>query len=70
MRKAAFEKFGLITPAVSNSVLRHFYKDLAGDSSAAVNLTEKEIDEHVKTFFDLEEADAVYDLREVYAGRA
>ena len=51
------------------SVLHHFYKDLTGDSSAVANFTEAEIDERVKMFFELEEPDVIYDLREMYAGR-
>lgn len=50
-------------------MLRHFYKDLTGDASAAANLTEAEIDGRVKMFFELEEPDVTYDLREVHAGR-
>lgn len=70
MRKAAFEKYGLIIPAVSKSLLHHFYNDLTGDSSAVTNLTEAEINERVKMFFDLEEPDVIYDLREMCAGRS
>ncbi len=66
MRKTSFEKFGLITPSV---MLRHFYKDLTGHTSAAANLTEAEIDGRVKMFFEREEPDVTYDLREVHAGR-
>ena len=45
------------------------YKDLTGDASAPANLTEAEIDGRVKMFFELEEPDVTYDLREVHAGR-
>ena len=34
-RRVAFEKYGLITPSVKKSVMRHLYKDLVGDSAAA-----------------------------------
>ena len=35
MRKAAFDKYGLVTLSVKKSVLRHMYKDLAGNIYAA-----------------------------------
>ena len=69
MRKTAFEKLGLITPSANKSVLRYFYKDLTGDVSAASNFTEAEIDARVNMFFELEDPDVTYDLREVHAGR-
>ena len=69
MRKAAFDKYGLVTPFVKKSVLRHMYKDLAGDVSAADTLSQAEVDKRVSTFYELEDTDLMYDLRELYAGR-
>ena len=70
MRQVAFEKYGLITPSVKKSVMRHLYKDLVGDSSAAETTSQADIDSWVSAFFDLEEPDLVFDLREIilYSG--
>ena len=68
MRKAAFEKYGLITPSVKKSILRHMHKDLAGDVSAA-DTSQAEVDNRVDVFFELEDPDLIYDFRELYAGR-
>ena len=38
-------------------MLRTFYKDLAGDSSAASNLDEAEIDRRVQLILDMEPED-------------
>eukprot|EP00731_Ephydatia_muelleri_P010010 Em0005g596a len=64
MRRAAFEKFGLVMKT-TKSALRYLYK---GDSSASANLEESEIDARVDTFFELEEPSLIYDLREHYKG--
>ena len=69
MRKAAFDKYGLVTPSVKESVLKHVYKDLAGDVSAADTLSQAEVYKRVSTFFELEDPDLMYDLQELYAGR-
>ena len=69
MRRAAYEKFGLVMPSTRKSVLRHLYKSLVGDSSASTNLSEAEIDTRVATLFELEEPGLVYDLRDHYSGR-
>ena len=63
MRKLAFSKFGLITPAVKKSILRYFYKDLTGDASVSDTSDQHEIDERVRLFFELEEPDVALDLR-------
>ena len=68
MRQAAYEKYGLISPSIKK-VLRHMYKDLVGDSSAAATTSQSELDERVHAFFKLEEPDLVYDLRQLYSGR-
>ena len=68
MRRAAFEKFGLVIKTTKKSALRYLYKDLLGDSSASANLEESEIDARVDTFFELEEPSLIYDLREHYKG--
>lgn len=65
--------YGIPSPSVKKSVLRHtcMYKDLVGDETAAATCaTSQEIvDKHVNAFFELEEPDLIYDLRETYAGR-
>ena len=50
--------------------MRHFYKDLVGDQSAADTTSQAEIDARVSSVFDLEEPDIVFDLRHVYSGNA
>ena len=67
MRQAAYEKYGLISSCIKKSVLRHTYKDLVGDSSAAANTSQAELR---TCFFELEEPGLVYDLRQLYSGRA
>ena len=69
MREAAFEKYGLVSASIKKAILRHIYKDLVGDSSAAVTTSQQEVDERVSAFFELEEPDLMYDLRETYAGK-
>ena len=68
MRQVTFEKYGLITPSVKKSVLRHVYRDLVGDQSAAETTSQAEVDARVGRFFDLEEPDIVFDFRHVYSG--
>ena len=68
MRQAAFEKYGLVSPSIKKVVLQHMYKDLVGDSSAAIT-TSQEVDERVAAFFEFEEPDLIYDLCETYAGK-
>ena len=70
MRQAAFEKYGLISPLVKKAVLRHLYKDLLGDSSSAATTRQEAVDERVTAFFELEEPDLVFDLRETYSGNS
>ena len=70
MRQAAYEKYGLISPSIKKSVLRHMYKDLVGDLSAAATTSQSELDERVRAFFELEEPGLIYDLRQLYPGRA
>ena len=43
------------------------YKDLVGGSSAAATTSQSELDEYVHAFFELEEPDLVYDLRQLYS---
>jgi len=69
MRKALFEKFGLVSPSVKKSVLRYFYRDLTGDQSAAPTLSEEEVDQRLSALFELEEPELVYDLRANNSGR-
>ena len=41
-----------------------------GDNSAAATASQEEVDARVSTFFDLEEPELVFDLRNLYSGRA
>ena len=68
MRKAAYEKFGLVMASTKPSILRHLYKDFVCDSSSSANLSEAEVDKRVATFFELEEPSLIYDLRDQYVG--
>ena len=55
---------------MKKAVLRHIYRDLVGDSSAAATTSQAELDERVNAFFEMEEPGLVYDLRQIYSGRA
>ena len=68
MRKAMYEKFGLVTKNVKKSVLRHFYRDLTGDRAVSPSLSEQEVDERLSALFELEEPDLLYDLRDANPG--
>ena len=54
MRKCLFTQFGRISPHVKPAVLRHFYRDLTGDSAASTNATEEEVDKRVCQVMDME----------------
>jgi len=62
-----FSKFGRAAPSIRPSVLRHFYHELTGDSSAANCLNESEIDARVAELLSMEPDDpkTITDLREV-----
>ena len=68
MRRAMFDKFGLVTKNVKKSVLRHFYRDLTGDRATSPSISEKEVDERLSALLELEEPDLIYDLRDVNPG--
>lgn len=57
MRQSLFAKFGRVSPSVQPAVLRYFYWDLTGDSSASCNLREAEIDSRVSQVLDMEPED-------------
>ena len=40
MRRAAFEKYDLVSPSIKKAVLRYMYKDLVGDASTAVTTSQ------------------------------
>ena len=67
MRKEMFSKFDRVAPSVKPSVLRHFYHELTGDSSAANCLNESEIDARVTELLSMEPDDpkTIVDLRKV-----
>jgi len=52
-----FLKFGQVAPSVKPSVLRHFYHELTGDSSAANCLNESETDARVTELLSMEPDD-------------
>ena len=54
MRRATFEKFGRVAPTVKSAVLRYFYRDLTGDSSASHDLDEAESDKRVQEVIEME----------------
>ena len=58
-------KYGLVAASVKPAVLQTFYKDLSGDSSAASNLDEAEIDRRVQLILDMvpEDSYTLIDLR-------
>ena len=43
MRRDAFELFGLVSPNTKKSTVRHLYKELVCDSSAAMNLSHEKL---------------------------
>ncbi len=57
MRKSLFSQFARISPHGKPAVLRHFYRDLTGDSSASTNITEEEVDRRVCQVLDMEPDD-------------
>ena len=67
MRKEMFSKFGRVAPSIRPSILRHFYHELTGDSSAANCLDESEIDARVAELLSMEPDNpkTISDLREV-----
>lgn len=64
-----FHSRALSTNMVKPAVLRQMYRDLTGDSSAPVNLTEQQVDERLREALDLEDPDMIWDLRVKNAGR-
>ena len=62
MRKQIQEKFGRLSNKVKPHEFRFIYKELTGDCSEGSNLTEKEIDQRVKEFLDMEDLDIIPDL--------
>ena len=45
------------------------YKELTGDQSAAKNIDQAEIERRVKMIVDMEDVDAIIDLRHLNSGR-
>lgn len=63
MRQSLMQKYGRVAPNIKPAILRSLYQDVTGDSSAAVNVHEAEIDESVRLLLDMEDPDVVIDLR-------
>ena len=57
MRKSLLSKYGCVSSGIKLAMLRPFYKNLTGDSCAASNLTEVEIDERVQLILDMKPED-------------
>lgn len=68
MRRYAYEKFGRVISNTSLAILRHFYRDLTGDSSASFT-NQEEIDARVYQFIDMEDTSVTIDLREHNTGQ-
>ena len=56
-------KYGRVTPSMKPTGLRKFYKDLTGDSTAASNEHEAEIDERIHLLLEMENPDILLDMR-------
>ena len=69
MRRAAFRRFGRLTPKLSSVAFNYMYKELTGDQSAAKNIDQAEIERRVKMIVDMEDVDAIIDLRHLNSGR-
>ena len=69
MCKAAFRRFGRLTPKLSSVAFNYMYKELTGDQSAAKNIDQAEIERRVKMIVDMEDVDAIIDLRHLNSGR-
>ena len=69
MRRAMFEKFGRFSHSVKPAMLRYFYCDLTGDSSASETTAEGEVDRRVLQFLEMEDPDILLDLRAVNSGQ-
>ena len=68
MRQSLMQKYGRVAPNIRPAVLRSLYRDLTGDSSAATNVHEADIDERVRLLVDMEDPDVVLDLRASHTG--
>lgn len=62
MRRQIQEKFGRLSHKVKPSDFCFIYRELTGDCTRGTNLTEKEIDQRVKDFLDMEDVEIIPDL--------
>lgn len=69
MRRAAFVRFGRLTPKLNPVAINYMYKELTGDQTAATNIDQAEIEKRVKMIIDMEDVDAIVDLRHLNSGR-
>jgi hypothetical protein len=69
MRRAAFSRFGRLTPKIAPVAFNYMYKELTGDQSAATNVDQCEIEKRVKMLINMEDVDTIVDLRHLNSGR-
>ncbi|XP_019856375.1 PREDICTED: uncharacterized protein LOC109584906 [Amphimedon queenslandica] len=62
MRRAVFQKFGLVSSSVKPMILQYFYQDLTGDQSASATTEQSYIDKRIREIMDIEDSDVVLDL--------
>ena len=67
MQKLFFENFGRVCPGIKPAILRNFYRDLTGDSSASLDSQKAVIDERVWEILSMEPEgpSTVIDLHEM-----
>ena len=68
MRRSLTVKYGRVAPNLKPAILRSLYRELTGDSSAAINEHVDEIDERVRLLLEMEDPDVVLDLRSLQTG--
>ena len=61
MHRAAFNRFGILTPKISSVAFIYMYKKLTGDQSAAINIDQSKIEKRVKILIDMEDVDTIVD---------
>ena len=61
-------KYGWVAPNLKPAILHSLYRELTGDSSAAINEHVAEIDERVRLLLEMEDPDVVLDLRSLQTG--
>ena len=70
MRKAMFEKFGRISPAVKPAALRFFYRELTGDEACAATTEQEAVDKRIAQLVEMEDPHILQDLRALNKGKS